>query len=94
MEDIPDDTITEEEVEKVIKQPSFQVLDFIKSHPYIIYKGLPLAVSLYFLYPFLLSVGGWLPVLWSAYHVYSRIPPGVIPISTIVWRSGRRFIGF
>ncbi len=52
---------------------------YIKDNPRIFYKGVPLIIAIYILFPVLLMTWEWLPWIWASFELYNRIPPGTIP---------------
>ncbi len=52
---------------------------YVKANPDIVYKGVPLAVLLYFASPLVMTAWCWLPWMYISYNVYNKIPTGTIP---------------
>lgn len=53
-----------------------KIKEFIKAHPELLYKGVPIVLVGYLTLPLLISIWMWLPWLWAGYEVYRYIPPG------------------
>ena len=78
------------EYDKTVLQ---NIKDFLIAHPEIIYKGVPLAVAVYILYPVIVMGISFLPYLWAMYYTYSIIPSWVFTAATLYFKKDRLIEG-
>ena len=72
--------INESELSELLKKSKDTILEYIHSHPEVIYKGIPLVFIIYMIYPFLFTFWAWLPWIWASYHTYMFLPRGTFSL--------------
>nr|QBK86409.1 MAG: uncharacterized protein LCMAC102_02040 [Marseillevirus LCMAC102] len=75
--------MAEEELEKkefdvLVSKSYAYIKKYVSDHPYLLYKGLPLIVAIYVLYPLIFTVWEWLPWIWSSYEICRKISPKIL----------------
>lgn len=76
------ESITESELSKLLTKSTEAIRDYLLQHPGILYKGIPLVVIIWMVYPLLATAWAWLPWVWASYEIYKIIPSGTL--STII----------
>jgi hypothetical protein len=71
---------------KYDKTVLLNIRDFLLQNPQILYKGVPLAVAIYVLYPLIVGGIAFLPYLWAMYYCYSITPSWAVTAVTLYFK--------
>ena len=84
---IPIEEFSEAKFKDLVCSSASKINQFIKDNPQVVYKGVPLMLAIYLLYPVFLVGWHWLPWMWSVYEFYYHMPSGTIPVATEMVRQ-------
>lgn len=72
--------VDDSELSNLLSKSKDVVLEYIHSHPEILYKGVPLCFIIYMFYPFIFTFWTWLPWIWASYETYKFLPRGTFSL--------------
>lgn len=83
MDEVEENTITfdKERINQYLYEAFTVIYNFINDHPVLIYKGIPIILVLYMLYPLVYILFYYSPWIMTTYVVYSKLPSGTIPLT-------------
>ena len=80
-------TFDKERINRCLYELFTTIYNFVNNHPVLIYKGLPIILVLYMLYPLIYILFYYSPWLMTTYVVYSKLPSGTIPLTATTLKT-------
>ena len=71
----------EEKIKDFIINSQECMSNYIKDHPELLYKGIPLLMAIYMFSPIFILIWAYLPWIWALYTIYRQIPTRTIAYS-------------
>ena len=72
--------LSENELITLLSKSKEVILEFISNHPDFFYKGIPVVLVVYMVYPFIFTFWTWLPWIWASYQTYQILPKGTFSL--------------
>jgi hypothetical protein len=71
-------TLKEIDDKNISYKPFLVIKEYIINHPNVVYKGVPLVIGIYIIYPVIFLLWGWLPWVWACWEIYNKIPQPIV----------------